>query len=243
MTGKKNVWLSGCAFLSLVAIVAGCGERRAGNGNVVTKPRNVAGFTSVWHDTQFPLNVRESSATTVSVTLDENLQDYVVLNVVNGTLKIETSPGVHLVGFSSSARIDVTLPRLEKAELEGLGAITLRDIAAGSTLTLVTDGAGELDYVGSVPMLNVSLHGFGDVKLNGSANSLVLQSTGTGALDARNLVATSAEIRSEGTGNVYARLNGGTLKLGIHGIGNIEWWGTAEIIEWVNDGEGSVIHH
>ena len=121
--------------------------------------------------------------------------------------------------------------------------VRLHNLAAGSSLSITAKGAGGLEYTGTIPSLNVTTDALGDIKLNGSTNSLKIKADGFGAVNAQELVATSVDVESSGSGNVIVRIAGGTLKLALSGSGNIDWYGTASVVDSNSQGSGSIIHH
>ena len=241
MTGKTTMWLSRCAFIPLIVTDTAC-NFRIGNGHLVTEPREVTGFSAVRNESHIDVHIREAAETTVSVTVDENLLDTVVVNVVDGTLVIDTIPA-NSVLFSEGCHVEVRLPYIESAESDGVGGVSLLDIAASDTLTLAAGDIGKLDYVGTVPNLHVALDGIGGATLKGTADFLSIDVGGIGGVNARDLLATSADIRDTGSGSVYAQLEGGTLKIRLTGTGNVEWWGEATVLESTDTGTGSILHH
>jgi hypothetical protein len=239
MKRKTAVWLSCCALIPLVAVVTACNQR-FGNGKIVSQTRSLGAFTAVRSQANLDINITEGAEASVTVKLDENLYESFSVRVVSGVLVVDNLHSQALP--SSGSSVDVTVPRIDRVEVNGAGTVRLRDISAGSTLNLSTSDFGGLEYTGTVPSLNVSLDGLGSIKLSGSTNFLTVSADDAGKVDAKDLVATSADLQSNGSGGIRATLGGGTLKMRLTDSGNIEWWGEATVTESSDTGSGSIYH-
>jgi hypothetical protein len=98
--------------------LAGCVQE--GSGNIVTRDREVAGFTRVSAKHGLHFEILISPATTLQVRGDDNLVDSVTTQVVDGELRIETKDQEALMS-SEAIVISATTPSLTALNFEGGG--------------------------------------------------------------------------------------------------------------------------
>ncbi|WP_257456324.1 DUF2807 domain-containing protein [Archangium lipolyticum] len=231
-----------------------------GDGHKVTQSREVpAVFTRVENHTPLDVVVREADSSSVSLTLDENLQRYVTARVSGDALIIEDSENLY---YSGEGRVVATLPRFLGAKNDGSGAFLVEGVTQANALTFELDGSGTVRYCGPASSLTASLGGSGDMTLctpeaqvlesvsldldgsgtltyDGSAKQLEASSEGSGGMNltgsAQRLV-----IRADGSGGVEARgLTSSTAYLSVSGSGGV----TATVQDSVSvriDGSGGV---
>ncbi len=131
----------------LAAVLAcglvGCGQE--GSGNIVTRDRQVVGFTRVSVKNGLHVELVISPATTLQVRGDDNLVDSVITQVVDGELLIETKDQKELMP-SEPIVISATTPDLTALSIEGGG------VGRASGLNADTFGA----WAGARTQLNLS---------------------------------------------------------------------------------------
>ena len=99
------------ALLMVIALpaAANAGSVR-GNGNKTTVDRPTKGsFERIRTDGPLDLTVTERAETRVSVTIDENLHEYVEIEVADGVLHIRVTEGLRYRGRGA---VVVALPKL-----------------------------------------------------------------------------------------------------------------------------------
>lgn len=78
----------------------------------------------------------------------------------------------------------------------------------------------------NINMLNLSLHGSGNIRVNNSiANNANIGIYGNGNIKAKGLVANQANIQIHGSGNTEISVHN-QLQSNIHGSGNVYYWGS-----------------
>ncbi|OWK30781.1 hypothetical protein SPMU_17700 [Sphingomonas mucosissima] len=122
---------------------------------------------------------------------------------------------------SGSAKIYVTMPRIEAASLAGAGDVTV-DRVEGGTFNGSIAGSGtlKLGRVG-VSRLELSIAGSGDAEAAGEAQALSVNIAGSGDIEASGLRATSADVNIAGSGSVRAVVSG-PAKVAIMGAGDVD---------------------
>lgn len=157
------MWKSLGGGVAALMFMPACGVfGEQGNGHKVTQPRELTGFTRVENHSSLDVVVREASAGSVTLTLDENLLPFVTTRVSGETLFIENTEDL---SYSGEGRVVATLPRFLGAENDGSGDFLVEGVTQSNALTFELEGSGDLDYCGPATSLTVNLSGSGDMTL------------------------------------------------------------------------------
>lgn len=195
---------------AIAATVAGlmlgaCGLpwQEQGSGTKVTQVRELTGFKAVHNDTRLDVRVRVGEAEHVEVLVDDNLQDFVKVELVGEELWVRTPEPINYWG---EGRVDITLPRLTAASNAGSGEMdvdgrqTPEDLKVSGTgsgrLSLCTDASGMEAFhsgsgvmvlcqpEGTAPLTHLTFagSGSGDVSWTGEVGEAHIQHGGSGKL-------------------------------------------------------------
>jgi len=210
-----------------------------GDGNKVTQRREVPAFLRI--ELRGPLDARvtEGSATSVAVTIDQNLQALVTTEVRGETLVVDTGKSMH---YRGPGEVEVTVPELRGLAIEGSGDARVKGAEAPRDVTLRISGSGDVTWSGQAGKLLVRIEGSGDVALSGKAAELDARVDGSGDVGAKGLQAKSARLTVNGSGDLSATLDGGELRAELNGSGDIVWYGQATVKEVQAHGSGAVSH-
>jgi hypothetical protein len=254
------MWKSLGVGVAVLMFLPACGLFPVrGDGHKVTGSRELAGFTRVENRTGLDVVVREAAASSLSLTLDENLHRYITTRVSGETLIIEDT--AHL-SYSGEGQVVATLPRFLGAANDGSGALLVEGVTQVNALFFELDGSGDVRYCGPASRLTASLSGSGtmtlctpqeqqleDVSLalsgsgsltyDGSAKRWEASSSGSGEM---NLTGSASRlvVRTSSSGNVEARgLISSQAELRVTGSGGV----SATVEDSVSihiDGSGNV---
>jgi Putative auto-transporter adhesin, head GIN domain len=189
---KRN-FFAACLLFAL----AGCdvGGIR-GNGHLITEQRKVEPFVNVDAGGAFRIDWR-SGPPTASITIDENLMQYVEMEVNNRVLYIRTT---RHIWSRRSAKVVLTSNTLEGASFSGASQLTAHQLT-GSKFYLETSGASKATLDGAVDELIASITGAGDLRAE-SLQTKTAQISVTGAGDARIAVRDDLKVSITGAGKV-----------------------------------------
>jgi hypothetical protein len=109
-----------------------------------------------------------------------------------------------MVMIGQPVTVEITLPNLPTASIEGSGDLSLDDVSQDA-IELAITGSGGIRVSGAVKRLSVEISGSGDVK-------------------AKELQAESAELRVSGSGDIKAQATE-SLSARVSGSGDIKVWG------------------
>lgn len=209
----RNFLLVCMAVLSLGA--CGC-SGIPGSGVIKQKSYTVSPFKSVNISGTGSITVTKGEETSVSIQTDDNLHQYLKVEVANGTLKISQDENLNP---SDGININVVTDDLSSFHLSG---------AADGTLNGITG-----------PALKVSLSGAGSIEGNGEVDELTISLSGVGSADFKNLKAKKVKIDNSGVGSaeVFASEE---FDGNVSGVGSIECHGQPEQVNKQVSGIGSI---
>jgi len=211
-----------------------------GNGDRVDEARVLDGFAAIDARDELEVLVERGDTFSVTVSIDENLQDVVRTRVEDGRLRIDTRERVD--DMVRGPHVRVTMPHLTEARHAGSGRLDLLGFQEPERVQLSLSGSGELAFEGSARVLDGDVSGSGDMVLIGTVERVELEVRGSGTVDAKSCVASSASLRAEGSGDLSATVNG-SVDATVRGSGNIDLFGAAVLQSSSTRGSGDIRVH
>ena len=181
----------------LLFALAGCdiGGIR-GNGHLITEQRKVEPFINIDAGGAFRIEWHSGSPA-ASVTIDENLMQYVEMEVRDSVLYVRTR---RHIWPRRSIKLVLTSNALEGASFSGASQLTAHQLT-GSKFYLETSGASKATLDGAVDELIANITGAGDLRAE-SLQTKTAQISVTGAGDARVAVSDNLKVSITGAGKV-----------------------------------------
>ena len=173
-----------------------------GSGRVVEETFEVSDFSSVELATLGDLTIEMGEEESLRVEAEDNLIEYFLVEVEDGTLTIKDQPFVALHP-TRPVRFYLTARELDTIALSGSGNIEAPDLE-GKRIAITVSGSGDVQT--------------GDLV----ADEVVLKVSGSGSLDVAESKAGSQEVAIGGSGDVrIGELTGDTAEVRISGSGNV----------------------
>jgi Putative auto-transporter adhesin, head GIN domain len=168
-------------------------------------------------------------------------------NEGSGSLLVEGITQVNALAFAldGSGEVRYCGPATSlTASLSGSGSMTLCTPTAQvlESVNLTVDGSGSLTYDGSAKRVEAVSSGSGGMYLTGLTTLLVARTSSSGALEARGLTSSEADVSVSGSGGVSATVNNG-VTVRISGSGNVDLWGSATVRDVSLTGSGNLRRH
>ncbi len=188
-----------------------------GSGVSKTETRTIGDFKKVQVNGSCDVSVSVGKAAGLTITADDNLLEYVVTEVRDGTLVVEMksgsySPSVHMKAYA-------TAPSLE---------------------SLAIHGSADADVSGlSGDRFELSIEGSGDAKASGKVGAVVAKIAGSGDINASNVEARDATVEVSGSGDVEVWATE-SLTVSIAGSGDVGYKGDPNKITKSVAGSGAV---
>lgn len=195
-------------------LFGGNGER--GSGNLISEEREVDDFTRIENRGSADIFIIVGREKKVTVKLDDNLLDYIITEVRRGTLEIRSE------GSYSSRRgctIEIYVPSLEAVSASGSGDIEIEHLESKS--------------------FSYRQSGSGDLRAEGEAGELDIRVSGSGEVDAGELLADDVSVSVKGSGDVQVHAMR-TLDARASGSGDITIEGEVEEAEIETNGSGDI---
>ena len=204
----------------------------AGNGVSVDTAIEVPEFNSISVPSSVDVYyVQTPMKQSLTLTCDENLVEFFLINVEDGALVISTKPGV-----SIRPKVDTYLtvysPTLEAVKLSGSGDVHIGSpIVSEGDFAIRISGSGDVETSGTVSCRNFSARtsGSGDAFVAGvTAASAEFKSSGSGDLESDSVTAEEVSVALSGSGDCeLVCRNAGIVQVRISGSGDCTLSGSA----------------
>ncbi len=217
------------------------GKRVRGNGTMITQTRNVGDYDKIAVGGSFNVKLVAGKEGKLTITIDENLLDYLITEVDKGKLKIKWKKGVNI---STRKNILVTVPfeDIEAVILSGSGDVYTTDKIKAKDFKAVLSGSGNLKLSVTAQQIASTISGSGDIDLEGNTGDLSCIISGSGNINAYELQSNNADAKISGSGNIKVFVDD-YLKARIAGSGNIRYKGNPKRQDTKVSGSGSVSSH
>jgi hypothetical protein len=188
-----------------------------GSGVAKTETRTITDFKKIEMNGGCDLSITVGGATSLTLTADDNLLQYVVTEVRDGTLVFEMKPG----SYSSAVHMKayVTVPAIEGVVVRGSGDVDLTGLS-GDRFEYRVDGSG-------------------DAKASGKVGTIVAKVSGSGDLNFSDVEAREATVEISGSGDVDVWATE-SLAVSVAGSGDVTYKGEPAKLTKSVAGSGSV---
>lgn len=207
-----------------------------GDGPTITRTLELESFTSIRNDLSADVFISMGDTQQVIVEGQENIIELLELEVNNGTWNIDLDK--NCIRNNNGLRIFITLPQVDRIEIDGSGSVISENTLSNSELTLITDGSGEMDIALDVARLITRIEGSGTMQLEGLADDFTIAIRGSGDVRAFNVDALRVDVQVRGSGDVEVTARE-FLKVDIDGSGDVYYKGDPELDIRI-DGSGDV---
>lgn len=216
----KNVITLSIIALSTVLFTSCRKNSLRGHGSIESETRNLSSFTSIQADGSTDIEVYPSSTNKVIVTGYGNLIPIYETEVRGNTLYLDFKRGYWNI-MNNNITVTVYTTDMSSIHLNGSGKVHIYDGMTSSTMEVDVNGSGD------VQVDDNNFQRF-DCKVNGS-----------GAIKARNADCEAVYANISGSGDIEVSVSE-LLEAKISGSGNIDYWGTPEVVNTDISGSGKV---
>lgn len=225
-------------FLTTMANAQWSNKRIKGNGKVITEKRTTAGYDEINVSGFFDVVLVSGKEGAISIQGEENLLQYVKVEVDGNILKIYTEKNVNI---STSKGIVLTVPfeQISFVSLSGSGDLKSKNTIVGSKFAAKLSGSGDLTLDVKTTDFEANLSGSGDVALTGSSDNFVSKISGSGDVDAADLVSKTANLTISGSGDMKVNCTQ-SLYARVSGSGDIAYKGNPESKDTKVSGSGEI---
>jgi hypothetical protein len=235
----KKIILKSAAvlFITTLFMSNGYAQKVNGNGKLVEKSRSVGSFNGVGVSGSFDVFLVEGNEGKIELSVEENLEQYLITEVKNGTLHIKWEKGVK-VRTSRDTKVTVHFKKLNSVALSGSGDVITKDKISTDLLHVALAGSGDIKLEVGAQKLEAAISGSGDIKLSGEATEFEVAVAGSGDVEAYDLAAEKADLKISGSGTIQCSVEKEIIAR-ISGSGDIKYKGNPKTDTKVS-GSGSV---
>jgi hypothetical protein len=199
-------------LLGALLLTDGCARfetapRVEGSGIVTSETRSLSDIRGISLASVGDVEVVIGDEESIVIEAEDNLIPFITTDVTDGVLTIGFTEDLSL-DLTRSVQFQVTVSRLELAEISGAGTLSIEDPG--------TD------------RIELSVPGAGTIWVSGAVDRLTASISGTGTVDASQLAADHVIVEVSGAGNasVWAM---DTLSVTLSGVGDVSYWGNPQV--------------
>ncbi len=229
----KTAFVFGLLIVSIACMAI------SGSGNIVKEFREVSDFTGVSLHFSGDVTITQSKTYSCEISAEDNLMEYIVTEVDNGTLRIRFQEQVNIRSHKN-IHIDLSMPVIENIAIHGSGDIDSNGSLKGKDLSVAIRGSGDCSLVAEYENTNVSIDGSGDCHLKGQTGSLQVAVNGSGDVQAFDMLASSCAVHINGSGDVNVMVDS-ALSAAINGSGDVKYIGSPSSVSRSVHGSGDII--
>ena len=187
-------------LVALAVLAAGCGTALdpgiAGSGTLTESSREVGDFSAVSVGGAVEVTITTGPEVAVVVRADDNVQERVLTEVVDGELRIRLSGPVR--NATLEAHVTVPSDGLEAVQADGAASVTSTQTLEAATFTVDLSGATRVFLVVDADAVETDVDGASVVNLSGTATDLVVRTSGASSVQLGELPVASADVEASG---------------------------------------------
>lgn len=234
-TLKKIVTLLLILFVGVQ--VNATNKKVKGNGNVIKGSQTTAEYDKISVGGSFDVTLVSGKEGKITYSVESNLEEYLVIEVKKGQLKITWEKGVN-VRTTKGVKITIPFKDINEVSLAGSGEIVSKDTVSSDELELNVAGSGDMNIDVKASYLESNIAGSGSIVVSGSSKTFEASISGSGDIEGYGLITDTAETSISGSGSIEVTANG-AIKSRISGSGNVRYKGSPTTDTKVS-GSGSV---
>jgi len=130
----------------LLAVFTGCRDMNhaiIGSGNLITREMDFTDFTKLEIGHVFQVEVTRSDSFFISITVDDNLLEYITVRKSGNTLRIYLKGGYTYIGTTKI--VEITMPKIDKLSLSGASRVEVSGFRSSDRLELEASGVSSLN--------------------------------------------------------------------------------------------------
>lgn len=193
-----------------------------GNGQVVTHERNLSdNFHAIHASNGLNVYLIPGDKVHLEVKADENLHEFIVTEVSNGTLKISTNKNI---GKSSKKNVYVTYTNLNSLYAEAGADIESKEVLKAQELNLLCKSGGELEVEILSEYVTATASSGGEIDIKGKSINIDANADSGGEVDAKHLEVLHANAKASSGGDIKVNVRE-TLKANASSGGGVNYYG------------------
>ncbi len=229
-------------FVSILTVASYAQDRKIkGNGVVQEKNRRVEKYTKLVVEGDVMVEILNNPfKNTIRTSGDANLHQLIQISVVNEVLTLKRKPGFVIVNQTEPLKVTLATKDLTEITMNGdKGTLTNMGAIEIPQLTLTNTGSGKMELRVKTEDLFLNTDNDASITVEGNANTVKINSKGSGDIIAKDLSTFFTEVDSSGSGNIYTNTVNG-IDGSLNGSGNL-YYRVTKTVNVTENGEGKVI--
>lgn len=208
-----------------------------GNGNVTIEDRSVnESFTTIKATEGLNVYLTQSDFESITVEADENLQELIIAEVVDGVLEIHTKENI---GRSKSKKVTVNFKDISSIiSTSGSDFFSTNRINTDK-LSLKSTSGSDMKLEVNTSVLNCKSTSGSDLRVSGKTQRLIAEATSGSDIKAGDLIAESSEVKATSGADITVNTSKKLTAKATSG-GDIKYYGNPESVEKSDNVSGSI---
>lgn len=199
-----------------------------GNGQLAKQDRTVDEFRGVDVSGGMHVFLTVGPTHNVRVEADENLMEYIEMEVDGDVLEISSRKD-HNLKPKAGIRIYITAPAFDKLSVTGSGKISSDSkLVSNAAIHTGVTGSGDIKLQVDAPEVHSEISGSGSITLSGATRSYNAEINGSGDIHSFDLLSETSSVDIAGSGNVEIFASK-QLDVDVVGSGDVRYKGTAKL--------------
>lgn len=208
-----------------------------GNGDVKIENRTMnQPFTTIKATEGLDVYLTQSDSESIRVEADENLQDIIVTEVIDGVLKIHTKQNI---GRCTSKKVMVSFRDISSIISTSGSDVYSTNTITSENLNLESTSGSDMKLDVNTTTLNCKSTSGSDLKLSGKTIKLIAEATSGSDIKAENLIAESSEVRATSGAGITVNTTKELTANATSGA-DIKYLGNPEVVNKNNSSSGSI---
>jgi Putative auto-transporter adhesin, head GIN domain len=216
------------------------GKKIKGNGNEISEKRTVSSYEAIKVIGNFDVELISGTEGKITIEAEENLIQYIAVEVKNNVLKIYSQMDVNLQP-SNNKKLNIIVPfeTLNGVTLSGSGDLKSNDAIKTNQFDVLLSGSGDIKLFIETNVLNTKISGSGDIEIKGNANNFNAIISGSGDIAASEMITQNADVSISGSATVHVNCIE-NLKARVSGSGEVFYAGNPKIKDIKVSGSGDI---
>lgn len=238
---KKTMSILSLGILMGISCSGQWGKKIEGNGNAITIKRSVENYVGLAVSGWFDVDLVDGPEGNLSLEGEENLLEYIITEVKNGSLNIRVKKGADLKPSNGNRGIRIIVPveNIENISMSGSGDIVGKTTFKASAFKTAMSGSGDITLHIMANTMTATMSGSGDMNLSGTVKDFEATVSGSGDIKAYDLAADNVQATISGSADIKVTAKE-MLKARVSGSGDISYRGNPREVDTKTSGSGYI---
>ena len=173
-----------------------------GSGNIIKEKRDITNpFEKIASSSGITVIVEQGSPASVEVETDDNIQQYVITKVENGTLVVKVEGSIHT---ESPINVSIKMPLIKGLESSSGSTISSKNTLRGTEISLTSSSGGEIEAVLEYEKVSCDSSSGSNITVSGKALNLQTSTSSGSEINAEELA--SNEIIADASSGSFTKV-------------------------------------